>query len=238
MADPLFDYPPPYEGYVDEDCGCGTDGGSGPAKNYTRRCDECVSVNDFAWTPHQLRQSDTVSALDSGRAERITFLRTCNETLTAIDRPRKLSLRVGETKKGWVPEMVQKLVYWDLEPNSRAIFIVEDQLEFRTLSEGRLRIHNPEANKVWAMVEEYVLVDGVWRVGVLVNDQILGHGLIDVDIPNPLTLPQKPVVSPMRLVYRKVTLINQELTVNSLVTALISGWSARSTTLPVAFPGV
>jgi hypothetical protein len=237
MPDPLFDCPPsPCEVWEAEQELA--EAAAGVPQNYSRCCNDTVQASDEAWTPQQLRRNEVLTAIDAVRVERITFLRTCNEVVTAVDRPRKLSLRVGEVKKGWSPEIVQKLVYWDLEPEMDISFIVEDQLDFRTLSAGRLRLHNTEAHKVWAKVEEHVLVSGVWQAHVILDEMIIGHGVIDVEIPNTSTIPQKPVTSPMRLVYREVTLTNQETDRNSLVIALVSGWSARSTTLPVAFPGV
>jgi hypothetical protein len=237
MSDPLFDCPPsPCEVWeAEQELALAA---AGVPQNYTRRRDDTVQALDGAWTPQQIRENEVVTAVDAVRVERITFLRTCNEVVTAVDRPRKLALRVGEIKKGWNPEVVQKTVYWDLEPGMDITFIVEDQLDFRTLSDGRLRLHNPEVRKVHAKVEERVFVGGYWRPSTLLNELIIGHGVLDVEIPNTATLPQKPVTSPMRLVYREVTLTNQETDRNSLVIALISGWSARSTTLPVAFPGV
>jgi len=201
--------------------------------DYSFRSDETVTCVDHAWTPSHIRCSETVTVVDAMRAERITFLRTCNEYVTAVDTLKRRPTRVGEADTGWRVVDIQKELDQDVEPGDSFSFVVEDKFDFRTLLSGQLRIHNTEGLSVHVLVRQLVIAGGFTDIFTIVDEPIPGHGFLDIPIQTPMTIPPKPIVSPRRLVSHEVTITNNESSRNATVVALISGWVGQVTDWPV-----
>lgn len=200
------------------------------------RCDETVEAVDFAWTPSHIRHHEEITAVDSLRAERITFLRTCAEVVTASVSIKRLALLVGtgvseKPSPGWDVQDFKKTVYQDLTPGETLKYIVEDYFHHRTLCDATLWLQNTEAKKVHARVTENVLIDGRIDSFVLFDGMLLGKCIQPVSLHQPVTMPQ-------RVVFHEVTLTNQETDYDAYVITLISGWAGHTTYLPADLPQV
>jgi len=195
-----------------------------------------VTAVDFAWTPSHIRRSEQVTTVDSTRVERITFLRTANEVVTAVDTTDRLFLLVGNDKvytlPGWNAEEFKKPLYQRLLPGESWSFIVEDYFTHKTLSDATLWIQNTEAHKLSALVTENVVIEGGLDTFTLFDGP-----LVEAHVVEPFVFPQ-PVTLPDRRVYHEVTITNDETERESYVICLIAGWIAQCTNLPAELPCV
>lgn len=195
-----------------------------------------VTAVDFAWTPSHIRRSEEVTLVDSTRVERITFLRTANEVVTAVDGTDRLFLLVGNdavyTLPGWNAEDFKKSIHKRLLPGESYSFIVEDHLTHRTLSDASLWIQNTEAHKLSALVTENIVIEGG-----LDTFKLYDGALLEAHVVEPFVFPQL-VTLPERTVYHEVTVTNDETERESYVIFLIAGWIAQCTNLPAELPCV
>lgn len=207
------------------------------ATAFTRSASSEVTAVDFAWTPSHVRHNDTVTTEDSGRAERITFLRTQAEVVTAVDTIDRLALRVGHTpppgvkSPGWEVREFSKTIHRDLTPGESLTFIVEDYFEYRTLQGGVIWLQNTEGRLVSGLVTENVLFDGRIDVYRLFDGALPGKSFEPVRLHQPVTLPS-------RVVFHRVTMTNNEPDLDAYVIVRIAGWVGHSTHLPVELPTV
>jgi gamma-glutamylcyclotransferase (GGCT)/AIG2-like uncharacterized protein YtfP len=227
--------------------------------DYTRRSDETVTAVDTVTqfdVSHRIknetvtavdalstlpgkayRSDETVATEDQLWAERITFLRTQHEDLTAVDAVDRLALLVGSTgtadkpAPGWEVREFKKTLRKDLTPGEIWTFTVEDHFDYRTLCDGVLWIQNTEAQNVYAQVVERVEFDGRLDDFVLFEGTLLGKSIEPVRLSQPVTLPS-------RVVYHVVTLTNNEVGEDAYVITLIGGWVGHATYLPAELPHV
>lgn len=198
---------------------------------------ETVAAEDVAWTPSHVRGHEAVATTDALRAERITFLRTQHEDLTAVSAVDRLALLVGHTpteekpSPGWDVREFKKTLHEDLSPGQSWTFIVEDYFDYRTLCDGTLWIQNTQAQTVHATVVEYVAIDGRLDSFTLFEGTLSGKCIQPVGLLQPLTLPT-------RMVYHEVTIRNDEPTEDAFVIVMIAGWVGHSTYLPAELPHV
>lgn len=208
-----------------------------PTGDVSYRINETVEAVDFAWTPSHIRHHEEVTTVDVLRAERITFLRTQSEVVTAAASIKRLALLVGHTgtaekpSPGWEVREFKKTIYQDLAAGESLTYIVEDYFDYRTLCAGTLWLQNTEGQKVYAKVVERVVIDGRIDTFTLFEGNLLGKCIEPIKLHQPVTLPS-------RVVFHEVTLTNNETEEDSYVITLIGGWVGHWTYLLAELPRV